>query len=415
MPLPPVKLKDHWTDFVQRRRHDAALIVGNGPSVALITERIGRILNGNLDVFTLNAGHEARNIKPDFYNLEFLYPHKYPEPAKLQAERWRETAAKRRDRFKDTFFTIEEKYAWLIEPAFDSLPGGHPFARLFLHEPQVFPQDCRVNESSATGELNERGKSAIKEEDMVPFFRGPRLVKQCGSSLSLMFNLAINLGYRQLYVIGVDLKNNGHFYSEDKTFKEHKSHFSNNVGFHVWIKYINDHHDNITITNLAPAVLSVLHGMVPSCDLGDFVRELQGRDREGTRREGGGKSTKEIASAETGGKWGHGTCTEAAVGRPRGSRRENFKVRKHGREAALDMLHARFNSAKAKGGASEDTAGKVGKKWGWKRDHGKRESGEGREIGRGSDHPLPQETEAIKSKGLNKPWWRVRAPKGEGG
>ena len=86
-------------------------------------------LQENLDVFTVNAGHEVLNIVPDFYNLEFMNaqrPEKR-EAAKLQAERWRETAARWRHRFKDTFFTVEGGHIGPIKLTFEGVKEGHPF------------------------------------------------------------------------------------------------------------------------------------------------------------------------------------------------------------------------------------------------------------------------------------------------
>jgi len=77
---------------------------------------------------TRPAGEPGRihGQRPDFYNLEFINAQRPErrEAAKLQAERWRETAARRRHRLKDTFFTIEKDRLPQIEPIFKGVNGG---------------------------------------------------------------------------------------------------------------------------------------------------------------------------------------------------------------------------------------------------------------------------------------------------
>jgi hypothetical protein len=145
-----------------KRKNDVAIFLGCGPSINNLDENF---LDGK-DVWANNNFILHPNIVPDFYHLE-LKEHR-------SGETIRALTSKKREHYKETNWILNQQRPYLLD--------------------------------------------AVKPEWFENIFQYSGIPVYCVSSITIIIQIMIKLGYQKIYFAGVDLNTSEYFWTDNKNY-----------------------------------------------------------------------------------------------------------------------------------------------------------------------------------------------------
>lgn len=184
------------------RRHDAALVCGCGPSMNLVDARAAALIHAHMDVWTTNQFFFHHHLVPDFYHVEFK-EQSFPLWEKYFLGNITKVAA-----YKNTIFIAEEEIRNGADVRFLMRVTNRSPGRLLVYN-----------------SLRKEARFVCEASDGAYTPRCSPLVKHCGASMTTVFHLIIAMGYKQVWLLGIDLKVPGHFWIGNPSYPPEISRF----------------------------------------------------------------------------------------------------------------------------------------------------------------------------------------------
>jgi len=169
------------------RGHDHALLCGSGPSAGLVDSDAAASLHTHTDVWASNQFFVHDALTPRFYHAEF-------KPHTLSFWRRHFTSA----RFVNTTFIVDDSHEEVLTYLKSMVP------KLVVYRSNY---------------VEWRAKQRCREVDGLYIPRQcSRLRKSCTASTTLILHLMALFEYRTVYIIGVDLAQPGHFWTNQSKY-----------------------------------------------------------------------------------------------------------------------------------------------------------------------------------------------------
>ena len=224
--------------FEARKRHSAALIVGNGPSANLIsTVELAYSVKQRFDVWSMNQFFPHRHLTPDFHHVEMKgyaerFWHNHFDDSTRQRYSASCTLLWGLHEFDFTEVnppTCEKKRGQkeVLPSCFSNCP--HCLRRVLLHT----RLPAYVYDDMAFGDPT-NGKFVYSSCDTSAIKGQSTLVKRCDASISTVISMIIRLRYERLYLLGIDMDSQQHFFSPGVSTEY--------SGIQSSTKWLKDHH-----------------------------------------------------------------------------------------------------------------------------------------------------------------------------
>ena len=226
---------DHTTfwkrfeEFRGRKRHEAALLLGNGPSANLIGPEESAAMSSIADIWVTNQFFVHKHVTPDFHHIEIKgFTERFWidnfDLATKQRYSERETMVWSliRDMKNDAPMQCRDEHGGgglsqchhdcgLCTKRVLDLTG-RPYNIYTLES--MLPDDL-LAARAAGNQLNYK-KVLMKTRSC----NGTKakvhecaIGKSCFSSMTTLLDMIVRMGYKRLYVLGIDLNSNRHFYN----------------------------------------------------------------------------------------------------------------------------------------------------------------------------------------------------------
>lgn len=270
----PLSLRNQWDVFAAHRRRRRALIMGTGQSALLINETNVARVKEMFDVWSANHFYFHPHLVPDYAHLQmrkggapFWFKHFYKQDVgpKYGGERWK--------KYRNTHFILSElgDKDTRVASASTELPFfTYPFEEAAKNKPMERRLVGVGHEECHNPRKDKHRGDPVKTFTAASDCRKPPR-EYCFSSLTTMVDIALSVGYEEVYVMGVD-GGGGHFYHnaeyKDKYFgyikhkngraKEKGAHSMDTSGAHDWLHrlakqaYTKEGQDGVRMYNLSP-------------------------------------------------------------------------------------------------------------------------------------------------------------------
>ena len=222
-----------FPEFQRRKRHDAALLLGNGESANLLGRKEGRLMMDVADIFVTNQFFVHQHVTPDFHHIEI----------KGFTERfWQDNFTpeiKKKYRDRNTFVWSLIRTMKNDAPEYCRNADGGVGQRKCMAD--CGPCSQRVLDMTGSPSFVYSMESMLSEEQVAMKAAGEHLSdpkfwsnilkktkacsvqkaqvqecalgKSCYSSMTTVLDMIVRMGYKRLYILGVDLNSHRHFYN----------------------------------------------------------------------------------------------------------------------------------------------------------------------------------------------------------
>ena len=186
----------------ERRQHDAALVCGCGPSMNEVDGRVAALIHKRMDVWATNQFFLHHHLVPDFYHVEFK-AQSFPVWEKHFLRNQTKVAA-----YSKTMFIAEEEIRNGADIHFLMRVTNHAPGRLLAYN-----------------SLKKEARFVCDASDGSYVPSCSPLVKHCGASMATVLHLILAMGYKQVWLLGIDLKVPGHFWIGNREYPAEISEF----------------------------------------------------------------------------------------------------------------------------------------------------------------------------------------------
>jgi hypothetical protein len=225
---------DFWKrfgEFRRHKRHDAAVLLGNGPSANLLGETEGPLMMAVADIWATNQFFVHKYVTPDYHHIEvkgyterFWMDNFTPEIKERYDQRGTQVWSLIRDMKNDAKeicrngrVTVRSFKSCSSDCGFCSQRVLNMTGRpQFVYGLDSMLTEAQVESRAAGNPVNYRkvlertSKCSVQKTTTVDECA---LGKHCYASMTTVMDMLVRMGYRRVYVLGVDLNDHRHFYN----------------------------------------------------------------------------------------------------------------------------------------------------------------------------------------------------------